>query len=122
MKVYDRGLTAAETGQTQDVQKLTNSAGRSSTRGADSAGDRVEFSGNLGRLSRTLSTFETSQASRVQSLASQYQSGSYHPDSAAISRGMLSEALSAGSTSVGSTSAGSTSGGSASAEAGASSK
>jgi Anti-sigma-28 factor, FlgM len=97
MKVYDRGLTAAETGQTQDVQKLSNSAGKSSTRGADSAGDRVEFSGSLGRLSRTLSTYETSRASRVQSLASQYQSGAYQPNSAAISRGMLTEALSAGS-------------------------
>jgi anti-sigma28 factor (negative regulator of flagellin synthesis) len=97
MKVYDRGLTAAETGQTQDVQKLTNSAGKSSTRNADSTGDRVEFSGNLGRLSRTLSTYETGRASRVASLAAQYRSGAYQPDSTATSQGMLSEALSAGS-------------------------
>jgi Anti-sigma-28 factor, FlgM len=96
MKVYDRGLTAAETGNTQDVQKLTSGSGKSANRGADTNGDRVEFSGNLGRLSRTLSTYETSRASRVQSLAAQYQSGNYRPDSAATSRGMLNEALGSG--------------------------
>ena len=95
MKVYDRGLTPAETGHTQDVQKLgNNSAGKSATKGADTSGDRVEFSGTLGRLSRTLSTYDTSRANRVQSLAAQYQSGNYHPDSAATSRGMIERALS----------------------------
>jgi hypothetical protein len=97
MKVYDRGLTPAETGSTQDVQKLSSGSGKSATRGADAGGDRVEFSGSLGRLSRTLSTYDTTRASRVQSLAAQYQSGSYCADSAATSRGMLTEALSSGS-------------------------
>jgi hypothetical protein len=96
MKVYDRGLAPAETGQTQDVQKLTNGSGKSASRSADSSGDRVEFSGSLGRLSRTLSTYDTSRASRVQSLAAQYQSGNYRPDSAATSRGMVGEALATG--------------------------
>jgi hypothetical protein len=96
MKVYDRGLTAAETGQTQDVQKLNSGSGKTATRGADTSGDRVEFSGNLGRLSRTLATYETGRASRVQALAAQYQGGTYRPDSAAISRGLVGEALSAG--------------------------
>jgi hypothetical protein len=97
MKVYDRGLTGAETAHTQDVQKLgNNSAGKSGTRGADPSGDRVEFSGNLGMLSRTLSTYDTGRANRVRALATQYQSGSYRPDSAATSRGIISEALAAG--------------------------
>lgn len=100
MKVYDRGLTAAETGHAQDVQKLGNtSSGKSGARGADSSGDRVEFSGTLGRLSRTLATYDSSRASRVQSLAAQYQSGTYRPDSAGASRGLVSEALSAGASS-----------------------
>jgi anti-sigma28 factor (negative regulator of flagellin synthesis) len=103
MKVYDRALTPAETGQTQDVQKLGSGTGKAANRGADTSGDRVEFSGNLGRLSRTLSTYDTNRANRVQSLATQYRSGAYHPDSAAISRGMISEALgSAGIQAVGS--------------------
>ena len=93
MKVYDRALTPAETGNTQDVQKLGSGTGKSANRGADTSGDRVEFSGNLGRLSRTLSTYDTGRANRVQSLAAQYQAGAYQPDSAATSRGMISEAL-----------------------------
>ncbi len=96
MKVYDRGLTAAETGQTQDVQKLTNGSVKTATLRSDTSGDRVEFSGNLGRLSRTLATYDTGRASRVQALAAQYQGGTYRPDSAATSRGMVSEALGAG--------------------------
>ena len=65
MKVYDRTLTPAETGHTQDVQKLGSGTGKSANRGADTPGDRVEFSGNLGRLSRTLSTYDTGRAARV---------------------------------------------------------
>jgi hypothetical protein len=57
--------------------------------------DRVEFSGTLSRLSRTLATFESSQANRVQALAVEYQSGNYKPDSAATSRGLVAEAISA---------------------------
>jgi hypothetical protein len=54
------------------------------------------LSGTLSRLSRTLTTFETTQANRVQALAVQYQSGNYRPDSAATSKGLVSEAMSAG--------------------------
>ncbi len=97
MKVYDRGLTPAETGQTQDVQKLNNSSsGKSTNRGADPSGDRVEFSGSLGRLSRTISTYDSGRANHIASLAAQYQSGNYLPNSAATSQGMVSEALGAG--------------------------
>jgi hypothetical protein len=93
MKVYDRSLTAAETGHAQDVQKLSNgSGGKSGTRGAD-AGDRVEFSSTLGRLARTLTSSDNDRAQRVQVLAAQYQSGNYRPDSAITSRAMLNDAL-----------------------------
>ena len=102
MKVYDRGLTAAETGHTQDIQKLGNTgSGKSAVKGADSSGDRVEFSGTLGRLSRTLSSYDTGRANHVQALAAQYRSGNYRPDSAVISRGMVSEALGAGTLGAG---------------------
>ena len=48
----------------------------------------------MGSLSRALQSFGSSRASLVQSLAAQYQSGTYQVDSAAISRGIVSEALS----------------------------
>jgi hypothetical protein len=100
MKIYDQNLTgpsAAETGRTQETQKLTRTGtGKSPSREIDGSKDSVEFSGTLSRLSRTLTTFETTQASRVQALAVQYQSGNYRPDSAATSKGLVSEAMSAG--------------------------
>jgi hypothetical protein len=101
MKIYDRNLTgtsAAETGRTQESQNLSRTGtGKSATSsGVGGSPDRVEFSGTLGRLSRALSTFDSSRASKVQALAVEYQSGNYKPDSAATSRGLVTEALSAG--------------------------
>jgi hypothetical protein len=99
MKIYDQNLTgtsAAETGRAQETQKLNRAGTGKSPRGVDGSNDSVEFSGTLSRLSRTLTTFETTQASRVQVLAVQYQSGNYRPDSAATSKGLVSEAMSAG--------------------------
>jgi hypothetical protein len=100
MKIYDQNLTgtsAAGTGRAQETQKLNRTGtGKSPARGIDRSTDSVEFSGTLGRLSRTLTAFETTQASRVRALAVQYQSGNYRPDSAATSKGLVSEAMSAG--------------------------
>jgi anti-sigma28 factor (negative regulator of flagellin synthesis) len=100
MKIYDQNLTgtsAAETGRAQETQNLNRAGtGKSPTRGVDGSNDSVEFSGTLSRLSRTLTTFESTRASRVQALAVEYQSGNYKPDSAATSTGLVSEAISAG--------------------------
>jgi anti-sigma28 factor (negative regulator of flagellin synthesis) len=100
MKINDRNLTgtsASETGRTQETQKPGRAgAGKSSTLSIDGSNDSVVFSGTLSRLSRTLTTFESSRTNRVQALAAQYQSGNYKPNSAAISKGMVSEAMSAG--------------------------
>lgn len=100
MKIYDRNLTgtsAADTARTQESQNLSR-AGTTASRssGVSAINDRVEFSGTMSRLSRTLATFDTSRADKVQALATEYQSGNYTPDSAATSRGMVTEALSAG--------------------------
>ena len=95
MKLYDRGPTlASPVHAQQDGRKLGNTnTGESVTRDADASWDHVEFSGDLGRLARSLSTYGNSRASHVQALAAQYQSGSYRPDSVAISQGMVREAL-----------------------------
>jgi anti-sigma28 factor (negative regulator of flagellin synthesis) len=101
MKIYDRNLTgtsASETGQAQEAQNLsrtgkTNSHTRS---GVDGSNDRVEFSGTLSQLSRALTAFESSRAKRVQALTADYRSGNYKPDSAATSKGLVAEAMSAG--------------------------
>jgi len=98
MKISDHNLGGASAPETQRGQSVeqagSGTSGRSGSAG-DSA-DRVEFSESLGALSRTVSSFQSDRAARVQSLATQYQNGSYRSDSAAISRGIVSEALSAG--------------------------
>jgi anti-sigma28 factor (negative regulator of flagellin synthesis) len=44
-------------------------------------------------LSRAMGSFGSSRQSMVQSLAAQYQSGTYKVDSAAVSSSMISDAL-----------------------------
>lgn len=99
MKIYDQnisGTAGSQTGRTQEAQNTSRAGGTKSSAGkANSSGDQVEFSGTLSRLSRTIGTFETSRAERVQALSTQYQSGSYRPDTTGTSQGMISEALSA---------------------------
>lgn len=98
MRVQDRtslGPAAAETGRTPETQKSgRDSTGRSGAVGS-ADGDRVELSSTLGRLSQAIATHTTQRAQRVQALAAEYQSGRYRPNSAATSRGLISEALSA---------------------------
>ncbi len=101
MKIHDLNLTgtsAAETGQAQKTKNLgragTDAAPASG--GVDGSKDRVEFSGTMSQLARAVATFESTQASRVQALGVEYQSGKYNPDAAATSKGLVSEALSAG--------------------------
>ena len=97
MRIDDRNLTGAspaESGRAQETQKSNRSQGvRTGTAATDKTGDRVELSSTLETLSRALSANGSERSSRVQALAAQYQSGNYHPDSAATARGMVSEAL-----------------------------
>ncbi|MGO9232103.1 MAG: flagellar biosynthesis anti-sigma factor FlgM [Bryobacteraceae bacterium] len=98
MKVVDRNLSsgsAVEAGRTQETQRTSSTTGSAAT-AQPSNGDRVEFSNTLGSLARAMTAFSASHASKVQSLAAQYQSGSYHPDSAATSRAMVAHALTPG--------------------------
>jgi anti-sigma28 factor (negative regulator of flagellin synthesis) len=96
MKVTNQDLTglgATSASRTQETQKSSAGAAGSSSKSA-SGGDSVNFSSGLGSLSRAMSSFDAGSSVRVQALSSQYQAGSYIPDSAATSRGMISDALS----------------------------
>jgi hypothetical protein len=95
MRVDDRnnmGPVAPETGRTPETQK-PDRAGSAGSGTIDSGGDRVEFSTSLGRLAQAISTDSAQRASRVQALAVSYETGRYHADSQATSRGIISEAL-----------------------------
>ena len=97
MTIHDRNLTGAtpaEPGRVQETRKPTRNQGvQEETAVTGKTGDRVELSSTLETLSRAMSAFGSERANRVQALAAQYQSGSYHADSAATARGMVSEAL-----------------------------
>lgn len=96
MKVYDQNstpTTALESSRAQATLRSGRQEGDSRTAGSGGSGDRVELSGTINSLGRALSSYAADRAARVQSLAAQYQSGAYQPDSLAISRGMVSEAL-----------------------------
>ena len=98
MKIYDQnisGTSASQTGRAQEAQNTGRAGGSKAGAKTDAAGDQVTFSGTLSRLSRTIGTFESNRAERVQTLAAQFQAGTYRPDSAGTSRGMISEALGA---------------------------
>jgi hypothetical protein len=98
MKIYEiNGADgAAPMSKSQGAQKTerSGSAQGGAVNGAP-GGDRVEFSAGLGQLSRAVSSYGAARARQVDALAALYQSGSYQPDSAATSRAMIAEALSA---------------------------
>jgi flagellar biosynthesis anti-sigma factor FlgM len=94
MKIYDHslaGAAASEASRPQEAHKAGHS--RESGRPSEASGDRVEFSGHLGALSRAVSSDQSARSSRIQALSAQVAQGTYHPDSQAISRGMIDEAL-----------------------------
>jgi hypothetical protein len=88
MTVKDRNLTGTTPAGSRRFQKTRkpnrNSRLRFGTAASGEAGDCV---------SRAIAAFEFERANRLQARAVQYQSGGYHPDSAATARGIVSEAL-----------------------------
>jgi anti-sigma28 factor (negative regulator of flagellin synthesis) len=98
MRIYDVNLTgssAAEAARAQEAQRTDRSSSSRSV-GTNAGGDSIEFSSSLGRLSQTMASYTSSRSSRVEALAAQFQSGTYRPDSAATSKGVVSEALATG--------------------------
>ncbi len=99
MRITDRNPTSApapEAGQAHETQKIESGSGGRAAARSDSAGDRVELSGASAQLSKAVAADRGRRSGRVQSLAAQYQSGQYHPSSAATSRAMVHEMLAAG--------------------------
>lgn len=94
MKIYDHNLTGtAANDVTRSAETHKPEGARESGSSERTAGDRVEFSGGLGALSRAVSADQSARASRMQQLAAQVQQGTYQPDSRAISKGLIADAL-----------------------------
>ena len=100
MRIYDRDLTgtaATDTGRAQDTQRTERdgSGAAAAVTQAASGGDHVELSSGLATVARALAAYGTSRTTKVQQLATQVQSGTYQPNSMAISQGMVAQALGA---------------------------
>src|SRR5579862_4352784 len=98
MRIYDQnptGASAAESSRAQETQRTAQGSAHQTGKAAGPA-DSVEFSGALGRLSRTIAADGANRQARVQALAAQYQSGQYHVDSLQTSRAIISDAMSTG--------------------------
>jgi anti-sigma28 factor (negative regulator of flagellin synthesis) len=98
MKVYDQNLTGtsvAESGRSQEAQRTGRTGSQAAGTTASGSDDHIELSDTLNSLSRAMSSYSGSRGAKVQALATQYRSGTYHGDSLATSRGMVTEALAA---------------------------
>jgi len=96
MKIYDvnmTGTSAAESNRTQESQRIGSETAGGAGKTGRSSGDHVELSDTLNSLSRAISTHNGNRAARVQALTTQYRSGNYQVNSAAVSRAMIADAL-----------------------------
>jgi flagellar biosynthesis anti-sigma factor FlgM len=99
MRIYDRDLTgtaSAESGRSQETQRAKQETATTQSQSGSASSDRVELSSGLAGVTRALAAYGSDRTSKVQQLAAQFQSGSYNPDSLAISQGMVAQALSGG--------------------------
>jgi anti-sigma28 factor (negative regulator of flagellin synthesis) len=98
MRIYDRDLTgtaAADSGRAQETQKTDRDTSATSSRSSSaSSGDSVHLSTGLASVARALTTDASDRASKVQQLATQFQSGTYKPNSQSTSQSMVAQALS----------------------------
>jgi hypothetical protein len=94
MKVTSQDLSGLGAAGASGVQETQNQGGSGKGAGCGGGGsDRVDFSSTLGSLSRAMNSEGSTRQARMQAITAQYQSGAYSADSAAISRGLISEAF-----------------------------
>lgn len=86
---------AAQTGKTDATQATDTNRRTGQTRSSSGqTTDGVQLSSLAGRISHGLEVAEGSRAEYVNRIAEALRSGTYQTDSAAISRGLIDEALS----------------------------
>jgi anti-sigma28 factor (negative regulator of flagellin synthesis) len=86
------GTSAAEAGRPEEAHR-SDSGAQSRAATSKSGSDRVELSSTSASVSRSMAAHRSERDAKVHELAAQYQTGRYRPDSAATSRGMVSEAM-----------------------------
>ena len=98
MRIHDHnptGPSVNETGKSHETSR-TSGTGSLFTGSTGGGEDRVEFSNALGTLSRALASDDSNRSDRVSQLAAQFGGGSYQPNFAGASQGIVEDALVAG--------------------------
>lgn len=96
MKIHNQNdLGAVSSPGAKGPSGVEGGGRREAGRGAESAGaDRAELSGLAGKIAGAVAQDAAKRAAMVEQLRAQVAGGGYHPDPAAIGRGMVDDALS----------------------------
>lgn len=97
MKIDDRqnlGAVAPGAAAASEAGSRRTASGQAAGAGPDTA----ELSGRAGRISQAVSRDTEHRAAVVEQIRAQVTNGSYQPDTAAISRGLVADALAGAAT------------------------
>lgn len=96
IRIQNDGVAGAGASQISPADRLTiNGPGRGSASGGGTT-DRVEISSLSEGLSSAMANLDAQRSDKVSRLAALYAQGQYQIDPAAISRSLISSAISAG--------------------------
>jgi flagellar biosynthesis anti-sigma factor FlgM len=103
MKIDNNELSGVSTPATTGATSPDSGARRTTEAGTLGTGsDSVELSGLAGKISQAVGQDAVDRSGKVEELRSLVGSGTYQADSAAISRGVVNEALASAATAGGS--------------------
>ena len=100
MKIHNSNdVGALSTPGSKGTAGVESGVRRDGGRGVENTGpDRAELSGLAGKISKAVGKDAVNRAGNVEQLRGQVAEGGYHPDPAAISRGIVNAALTHGAT------------------------
>jgi flagellar biosynthesis anti-sigma factor FlgM len=98
MKIHNpNDVSAVSTPSAKSTAGVDGEKRRDTSRGVDNSGaDRAELSGLAGKISAASGRDTANRAANVEQLRTQVSEGRYQPDPAAISRGIVNDAVSGG--------------------------
>ncbi len=98
MKIQDSAnlsnlAPSTNTARTAGTESVRSSGGGAGTSGAQRSSDQVSLSDFASQISSHLEASAASREARVSQLAAAYQSGSYQPDLAAVSKSIVDSSM-----------------------------
>ena len=100
IRIYSDGLAnaASEASRADELQRATAAAKKPPTSSGGEGSDQVQISSLSASIAAGTDQQGAQQAHRVSQIAAQYQNGTYHVDSAKLSKALVSYAIRSGVT------------------------